>query len=225
MLHLPSRSGPCARRGGRRIWGSRSPSSGIVTFKRWTSCGDKPAGFPLERILVETDSSYLAPAGQRGKPETGPPTWRWNRRVARPTRWGWRRAALAEGDDRRISTGCSPQGRPRVDGVATGRAPDDAGWRRSSAAPSSGGVFRDPAPAGASAIGRGRGTRPALRAPRREAGGRAGSRACYVGPPGRTCGMQLIDQRHSKGGLARRALQRHDHADHTPRHRRPAPES
>lgn len=42
--------------------------SGIVTFKSATSVHDVAAWAPAERILVETDSPYLAPVPLRGKP-------------------------------------------------------------------------------------------------------------------------------------------------------------
>ena len=42
--------------------------SGIVTFKNATSIHEVAARAPLERILVETDSPYLAPIPFRGKP-------------------------------------------------------------------------------------------------------------------------------------------------------------
>lgn len=42
--------------------------SGIVTFKNATSVHEVAAWAPLERILVETDSPYLAPIPLRGKP-------------------------------------------------------------------------------------------------------------------------------------------------------------
>ncbi len=42
--------------------------SGIVTFKSATSVHDVAAWAPLDRILVETDSPYLAPVPMRGKP-------------------------------------------------------------------------------------------------------------------------------------------------------------
>ncbi len=41
--------------------------SGIVTFKTATSVHDVAAWAPLDRILVETDSPYLAPVPRRGK--------------------------------------------------------------------------------------------------------------------------------------------------------------
>ncbi len=42
--------------------------SGIVTFKNATSVHDVAAWAPLDRVLVETDSPYLAPVPFRGKP-------------------------------------------------------------------------------------------------------------------------------------------------------------
>jgi TatD DNase family protein len=42
--------------------------SGIVTFKNATVVKDVARKCPLDRILVETDSPYLAPAPFRGKP-------------------------------------------------------------------------------------------------------------------------------------------------------------
>jgi TatD DNase family protein len=42
--------------------------SGIVTFKNATSIHDAAASVPLDRLLVETDSPYLAPIPFRGKP-------------------------------------------------------------------------------------------------------------------------------------------------------------
>ncbi len=42
--------------------------SGIVTFKTATSVHEVAAHAPLDRILVETDSPYLAPVPLRGKP-------------------------------------------------------------------------------------------------------------------------------------------------------------
>ncbi len=41
--------------------------SGIVTFKNATSIKEVAKNVPLERILVETDSPYLAPTPYRGK--------------------------------------------------------------------------------------------------------------------------------------------------------------
>jgi TatD DNase family protein len=42
--------------------------SGIVTFKNAAAVHDVAAWAPAERILVETDSPYLAPVPLRGKP-------------------------------------------------------------------------------------------------------------------------------------------------------------
>ena len=42
--------------------------SGIVTFKNAAALKDVAKRVPLERMLVETDSPYLAPAPHRGKP-------------------------------------------------------------------------------------------------------------------------------------------------------------
>jgi TatD DNase family protein len=42
--------------------------SGIVTFKSATAVQDVARTAPLDRILVETDSPYLAPVPMRGKP-------------------------------------------------------------------------------------------------------------------------------------------------------------
>jgi TatD DNase family protein len=42
--------------------------SGIVTFKNAASVQEVARWAPLERVLVETDSPYLAPAPKRGKP-------------------------------------------------------------------------------------------------------------------------------------------------------------
>lgn len=41
--------------------------SGIVTFKKATDLKDVAKSLPLERMLVETDSPYLAPVPHRGK--------------------------------------------------------------------------------------------------------------------------------------------------------------
>jgi TatD DNase family protein len=41
--------------------------SGIVTFKNARAVQDTAAWAPLNRILVETDSPYLAPVPMRGK--------------------------------------------------------------------------------------------------------------------------------------------------------------
>ena len=42
--------------------------SGIVTFKKSTELVDAVSSIPLNKLLVETDSPYLAPAPFRGKP-------------------------------------------------------------------------------------------------------------------------------------------------------------
>lgn len=42
--------------------------SGIVTFKSAQELRDVAARVPLDRLLIETDSPYLAPAPYRGKP-------------------------------------------------------------------------------------------------------------------------------------------------------------
>jgi TatD DNase family protein len=47
--------------------------SGIVTFKNAAAVRDVAARVPLDRLLVETDSPYLAPVPNRGK--TNEPAW------------------------------------------------------------------------------------------------------------------------------------------------------
>lgn len=47
--------------------------SGIVTFKNAVSLKEVAKAVPLERMLVETDSPYLAPVPHRGK--TNEPAW------------------------------------------------------------------------------------------------------------------------------------------------------
>ncbi|HDK37782.1 MAG TPA: hypothetical protein ENG92_02040, partial [Thiolapillus brandeum] len=42
--------------------------SGIVTFKNAQELRDVAAKVPLDRLLIETDSPYLAPMPYRGKP-------------------------------------------------------------------------------------------------------------------------------------------------------------
>ena len=41
--------------------------SGIITFKKSTELADTVSSIPIERLLVETDSPYLAPLPYRGK--------------------------------------------------------------------------------------------------------------------------------------------------------------
>ena len=41
--------------------------SGIITFKNSTELADTVSTVPIERLLVETDSPYLAPIPYRGK--------------------------------------------------------------------------------------------------------------------------------------------------------------
>jgi TatD DNase family protein len=41
--------------------------SGIVTFKNAASLREVAAAIPLERMLIETDSPYLAPVPYRGR--------------------------------------------------------------------------------------------------------------------------------------------------------------
>jgi TatD DNase family protein len=43
-------------------------ASGIITFKKSQALRDSFASVPLARLLVETDSPYLAPEPFRGKP-------------------------------------------------------------------------------------------------------------------------------------------------------------
>ncbi len=56
--------------------------SGIVTFKNARAVQDVAAWAPLDRILVETDSPYLAPVPMRGKPCEPAMVWYTARRVA-----------------------------------------------------------------------------------------------------------------------------------------------
>ena len=47
--------------------------SGIVTFRNATALHDVARRVPLDRMLIETDSPYLAPAPHRGK--RNQPAW------------------------------------------------------------------------------------------------------------------------------------------------------
>jgi TatD DNase family protein len=47
--------------------------SGIVTFKNALALKEVARSVPLERLLIETDSPYLAPVPHRGK--TNEPGW------------------------------------------------------------------------------------------------------------------------------------------------------
>tara|TARA_B100001123_G_C15254157_1_gene1003977 strand:+ start:132 stop:905 length:774 start_codon:yes stop_codon:yes gene_type:complete len=42
--------------------------SGIITFKKSTDLSDTVSSIPIDKLLVETDSPYLAPSPHRGKP-------------------------------------------------------------------------------------------------------------------------------------------------------------
>ena len=42
--------------------------SGIITFKNSNALAETVASIPLDKLLVETDSPYLAPLPHRGKP-------------------------------------------------------------------------------------------------------------------------------------------------------------
>jgi TatD DNase family protein len=66
VIHCFSEDVPFARRA--IDLGFDVSFSGIVTFKNARSVHDTAAWAPLDRILVETDSPYLAPAPMRGKP-------------------------------------------------------------------------------------------------------------------------------------------------------------
>ena len=58
----PDEAQACLDRGGYLSF------SGIVTFRRPTTCAAAAALCPLDRALVETDSPYLAPVPHRGRP-------------------------------------------------------------------------------------------------------------------------------------------------------------
>ena len=63
--------------------------SGIITFKNAQDLRDVVAFTPLDRILIETDSPYLAPVPYRGKPTILPlcPMWPSRWRSAKALRW------------------------------------------------------------------------------------------------------------------------------------------
>jgi TatD DNase family protein len=48
--------------------GAHLSFSGIVTFKNSTDVQDAARWCPIDRLLVETDSPYLAPTPHRGRP-------------------------------------------------------------------------------------------------------------------------------------------------------------
>jgi TatD DNase family protein len=53
--------------------GAHLSFSGIITFKNAVDVREAAAATPLDRILVETDSPYLAPVPHRGRPNR--PAW------------------------------------------------------------------------------------------------------------------------------------------------------
>jgi TatD DNase family protein len=66
VIHCFSEDMPFARRA--LDLGFYLSFSGIVTFKTAHAVHEVAIGAPLERVLVETDSPYLAPVPLRGKP-------------------------------------------------------------------------------------------------------------------------------------------------------------
>jgi TatD DNase family protein len=66
VIHCFSEDAPFARRA--LDLGFYLSFSGIVTFKATRAVQEVAATAPLDRLLVETDSPYLAPAPLRGKP-------------------------------------------------------------------------------------------------------------------------------------------------------------
>lgn len=66
IIHCFSEDVPFARRA--LDLGFDLSFSGIVTFKSATSVHEAAKFAPMDRILVETDSPYLAPVPMRGKP-------------------------------------------------------------------------------------------------------------------------------------------------------------
>ena len=59
--------GPDEARQGTRSRGDTSASRGIVTFKGAEDVRDAAMQCPVDRLLIETDSPYLAPVPHRGK--------------------------------------------------------------------------------------------------------------------------------------------------------------
>ena len=86
--------------------------SGIVTFKAPPTCARRPRSCPLDRLLVETDSPYLAPVPHRGKrnrPAWVPPAsadCAGSRERRRPTRLRTAPAASAALDGERTARAC-----------------------------------------------------------------------------------------------------------------------
>ena len=80
--------------------------SGIVTFKNAAALREVAAAIPLERMLIETDSPYLAPVPHRG--QTNQPGYREAR--GRRNRAGARNDSRSggRGHHARISSGCLP---------------------------------------------------------------------------------------------------------------------
>jgi TatD DNase family protein len=66
VMHCFANDWPAARRA--LDIGFYISFSGIVTFKSADELRDVARRVPLDRILVETDSPYLAPMPMRGKP-------------------------------------------------------------------------------------------------------------------------------------------------------------
>jgi len=80
--------------------------SGIITFKNATDIRAAAALCPLERILVETDSPYLAPVPHRGKPNS-PALVLWSvRRWRRSRASTWRPWRRRPGPGRRRCSTC-----------------------------------------------------------------------------------------------------------------------
>ena len=72
--------------------------SGIITFKNAADIREAAAAVPIDRLLVETDSPYLAPVPYRGQPNRPATSPWWGRRWPRPraSTWPrWRRPAGA----------------------------------------------------------------------------------------------------------------------------------